>query len=108
MSPCGVAAMFGHLEAIRAIHEVGGSCVITDANGVSPYQDAVNQGHVEIATYLRYIVTTSKEVCSLCRCKPRHQEGLVQCKLCNRVAYCSKQCQVEDFRAHKEHCRGSK
>ena len=73
-SPCGVAALFGHTGAVRAIHEAGGSCLLADSRGVSPYQDAVVQGHVETAAFLHYILTTSKEVCWLCRCKPRKKE----------------------------------
>lgn len=98
-----MAAMFGHLEAVRAIHDVGGSCVLADVNGVSPHQDAVDQGHVEVASYLQYIATISKTVCSLCRCISLHKEFL-KCKVCNQVQYCSKQCQVKDFRTHKNLC----
>ena len=98
-----MAAMFGHSAAVYAIHEVGGKCNILDRNGVSPHQDAVEQGYVEIATFLRYIMTTSKEVCSLCRCRPK-ADHLIPCKHCKNVAYCSSQCQIKDFRKHKEIC----
>lgn len=106
-SPCGVAALFGHLDAVRAIHDVGGSCVLPDGNGITPYQDAVAQGHVEIASFLRHIATTSKAVCFVCRCISP-QEELLKCLVCKNVAYCSKRCQVIDFRSHKELCREKK
>ena len=103
MSPCGIAALLGHFDAVKAIFDAGGNCVADNA-GITPHDSAVSQGHVEVASFLQYVMSGCTEVCLLCRCKPKR--GLfLKCKTCRKVGYCSRECQIKHFRAHKKFCR---
>jgi MYND finger len=47
---------------------------------------------------------TSTKSCTRCQTSP----SLKRCSACHAAYYCSKQCQRDDWKAHKPHCRSGK
>ena len=44
------------------------------------------------------------ELCAVCKKEPEVGQVLKRCTACFSVAYCSKKCQVKDWKRHKEEC----
>ena len=41
--------------------------------------------------------------CNFCKVDPKGNEKLKSC-VCGKVSYCSKECQVKDWKVHKPSC----
>lgn len=56
---------------------------------------------------MKYIKTFSKN-CWHCGAKPRQSQKFLKCSGCFEVRYCSKECQKDDWCAHKKICKTRK
>jgi hypothetical protein len=65
--------------------------------GSLPIDLAIRYGHLDLATMLK-----EKFVCARQEC---FNPPTSQCSRCLRIFYCSKECQVADWRRHKKSCR---
>ena len=54
--------------------------------------------------FLRFIKTNKANMCHACQ-KAAQDTTLKKCSRCKKVKYCSKECQVKDWKNHKKHCR---
>ena len=54
--------------------------------------------------FLRFINTNKENMCHACQ-KAAQDTTLKKCSRCKKVKYCSKECQVKDWKNHKKHCR---
>jgi len=99
-TPLHVACFVGHMDGARMLIEQGSNLTDTDDRGQRPIDVALRHGHSNLAAMLK-----EKFVCAGLEClKPPTS----QCSRCLRTFYCSKECQLADWRKHKKSCRKKK
>ena len=54
--------------------------------------------------FLRFIEKNKENMCHTCH-KVAQDNALKTCSRCKKVKYCSKECQVKDWKLHKKNCR---
>jgi len=73
---------------------------------LAPYVTRVALSPFFAVSYLETVIRNPEnQKCFLCRGKGKPK--LMVCKRCQKVRYCSKQCQTRDWQAHKERCKPS-
>ena len=78
----------------------GSNLTDTDDDGNRPIDLALRYNYSDLAAMLQ-----EKFVCAHIECREPPSN---QCSRCLRAFYCSKECQVADWRKHKKNCRKKK
>jgi ankyrin repeat protein len=132
-TPVLVAVLFGHVGVIKALAELGADVNTPNQTGITPVLAAAHFGHVgaikllyklgadmkptsfvssitEVAQEdnrteaLQLIVKIHNKLineCEFCGCSSKR---LKVCSKCEKVRYCSRECQVQDYKTHKNEC----
>ena len=92
-----MACWKGHMDTALMLMERGANPTDTNNDGNRPIDLAVRYGHSDLAAMLR-----DKFVCARPNCLNSPSS---RCSKCKCIFYCSKECQVADWRRHKKACR---
>jgi hypothetical protein len=132
-TPVALAAHRGHVDAIKALVDVGANVHTPDNDGDTPLLIAAHQGqkkvikllwklgadmapttseytalnlaevgnHAEAANYIQKVFSKMTSECEFCGCSTKR---LKICSVCEKSYYCSRDCQVKDYKKHKKEC----
>ena len=131
-TPAYVAAENGYVEVIRALAEHGADLNTPNQDGVSPVLVAANEGHSDVIKLLYKLGADMKphfkwsmkdlaekndqaeavqcidrilaKLTNECECCGRSSKRLKKCSKCEKVRYCSRECQKQDHQKHKHEC----
>jgi ankyrin repeat protein len=127
------AAYYGHVEAIRALCELGADINAAHKDGVTPVFGAAARGHEKAVKLLRKLgadmnkesveygtpldqavqqghYTVAEKLirytsqCACCQKQATATVKLLACSRCKKTFYCSSQCQKQDWKQHKQTC----
>ena len=124
-----MAAENGYVEVIRALAEHGADLNTPNQDGVSPVLVAANEGHSDVIKLLYKLGADMKphfkwsmkdlaekndqaeavqcidrilaKLTNECECCGRSSKRLKKCSKCEKVRYCSLDCQKQDHQKHK-------
>lgn len=99
-TPLHEVCCLGIFDVAVMLIEQGSNLTDTDENGHRPIDLAITYEHVALASLLK-----EKFICAGVHCLMPPKS---QCSRCMRAFYCSKNCQVVDWRRHKKSCRKTK
>lgn len=132
-SPVSTAAEGGHLDVIRVlVVELGADVNAADHHGLTPVMQAAykgltkvikllyklgadmnphrlfsltkvaqNDNHVDAVECIEKIMNKLTSECEFCGCSSKR---LKLCGRCEKVRYCSSDCQKQDYKKHKKDC----
>eukprot|EP00617_Octactis_speculum_P026289 CAMPEP_0185756606 /NCGR_PEP_ID=MMETSP1174-20130828/15023_1 /TAXON_ID=35687 /ORGANISM="Dictyocha speculum, Strain CCMP1381" /LENGTH=174 /DNA_ID=CAMNT_0028435633 /DNA_START=77 /DNA_END=601 /DNA_ORIENTATION=+ len=132
-TPMYIAAHQGHVDAIKALAELGADVNESQKNGATPVLIAAHQGHMDAiklvyklgadmkpdcrwsATYLARAIDHIEAVKRIEKIRQKLTSECEFCgssskrlkKWCEIVRYCSRECQVKDYKKHKNECNSS-
>lgn len=126
-TPVSIAAQYDCCDAVRVLFKAGADINKARDNGLNPMLSAAEKGH---ATVIKLLYTLGADM-SLARTHPEHEHDpavlaviekiiekmgrececcgsappkLFLCGGCQKVRYCSKECQATDRKKHKHEC----
>ena len=133
VTPLYIAAHQGHTAVVRVLTRIGAALDVSDVDGWTAGQAALQQGHTTTAQKLESYSRRRK--CASCGVASSDvpltggsggenggEKGgptgtstggaekadvvkLKICQACKNIAYCSRECQVQDFKRHKPECK---
>ena len=95
-TPLHLACHEGHKDTALMMIEQGANQTDTTNDGRRPIDLALSRGHSDLAVMLKEKFVCARQECLNPPCS--------QCGRCLRIFYCSKECQVADWRRHKKSC----
>ena len=95
-----VAAFWGHEKAVRMLYKLGADMKCENCLNISAWAEL--GGHSKVTEMLEKVMNKLSNECDFCGgCSKR----VKACGRCLKVHYCSRECQLEDFKAHKRVCK---
>jgi hypothetical protein len=118
-SPVIAAAARGHLDIISLLYVLGASMAppaalaneggggrSTDTTCRMAVDVAQRYGHEKAVLLIESILCElAGKKCHHCDHSPFVRHALYRCSVCNTTLYCSRDCQVQDWKEHKSSCR---
>jgi hypothetical protein len=100
-TPVLMAAQNGHHDTIKLLYKLG-----ADMNPPSSDYSiaALANNHTKS---LQLIGKILKKIGKECACCGSSSKRVKLCSKCRKVSYCSRQCQLQDYKQHKKDCRSA-
>jgi hypothetical protein len=95
-----MAAQSGHVDVIKLLYKLGADMAPTAAK-YSALNLAEAFDHAEAVILIEKILNKMTSECEFCGCSTKR---LKVCSRCEKVCYCSRDCQVKDYKKHKKEC----
>jgi ankyrin repeat protein len=99
-TPVAIAAQHGHVDVIKLLYKVGADMAPTTSKYTALGQ-AMKCGHADAVVFIANILSKMTSECEFCGCSTKR---LKVCSRCEKVRYCSRDCQVKDYKKHKKEC----
>jgi hypothetical protein len=100
-TPLYVAAIKGHVGVIKLLYKLGAD-MKQDVSNCSLKQAAETRNHPEALALIEKILA---KMTSECECCGSSSKRLKVCSKCEKVRYCSVECQKQDHNKHKKECK---
>jgi MoaA/NifB/PqqE/SkfB family radical SAM enzyme len=71
---------------------------------VSAVEVAKRRGNLEAVALINSILAKIESECEFCGCSTKR---LARCGRCQKVYYCSRECQAQDNKKHKSDCKAA-
>ena len=101
-TPVIIAAQEGHADVIKLLYKLGADMKPKSQYSVSKW--AEDGKHIDALEIIEKILNKLTRECQWCGCSSKR---LKMCSKCEKVWYCSRECQVQDFKKHKKECTSS-
>ena len=104
-TPVYIAAAKGHVGVIKTLYKLGADL------GRAVLYDGVMHSALEVAeeydqpTAIELIRGILSKIESECECCGSSTKKLSLCSQCQKVRYCSRECQVKDHKKHRAECK---
>ena len=101
------AAAMGHVATIKLLYKLGvdlGWYTLSSGEKVS-FLDVAEAAHQEAAVEL--IKSILEKIECECECCGSSTKKLSLCSRCQKVRYCSRECQVKDHKKHRSECKAA-
>jgi ankyrin repeat protein len=99
-TPVLVAAQEGHVDVIKVLYKLGADMAPTSYK-CTALNVANDWDHAEAVVLIEKILNKMTSECAFCGCSTKR---LSKCGKCEKVRYCSRDCQVKDHKNHKKEC----
>jgi ankyrin repeat protein len=99
-TPVLVAACEGHTDVIKLLYKLGAN-MKPDSYSLSMKQAAQHHDNTEATQLIDKILSKLTNKCEFCGSSSKR---LKVCSKCEKVRYCSRECQVQDYKKHKKEC----
>jgi ankyrin repeat protein len=99
-TPVLMAAQNGRVDVIKLLYKLGADMAPTDTL-FSALGQAQAFDHTEAVVLIEKILSKMTSECEKCGCSIKR---LKLCSRCEKVRYCSRICQVKDYKKHKKEC----
>mmetsp|Transcript_7292 Transcript_7292/g.13828 ORF Transcript_7292/g.13828 Transcript_7292/m.13828 type:complete len:99 (+) Transcript_7292:2-298(+) len=94
-----MAAQQGHVEVIKMLYKFGADMKPDFKRSVAEMALFCNKK--EALQLIEKILSKLTSECEYCGCSSKR---LKLCSKCEKVRYCSRECQVSDYKKHKKEC----
>jgi hypothetical protein len=102
-TPVLAAAQKGHAGVIKLLYKLGANMKPTSFE-LSMTEIAKERNHTEALQLIDKILIKLTKECAFCGCSDRRVK---KCSKCEKVRYCSRECQLHDHKKHKISCKYS-
>jgi ankyrin repeat protein len=99
-TPVLAAAHRGHADVIKLLYKLGADMKL-DSTQFSMKQLAQDENNTKALQRINKILNKLNSNCELCGSSSKR---LKVCSKCEKVRYCSRECQVQDYKKHKKEC----
>jgi ankyrin repeat protein len=99
-TPVLIAAQNGCVDVIKVLYKLGADMAPTAAKFTALNVAKVSV-QAEAVVLIEKILNKITSECELCGCSTKR---LSKCSRCEKARYCSRECQVKDYKKHKKEC----